>query len=99
MIRRRPRLVSIGIARGETIAIGTVALVPRAWAFTVNAGPVRLAWMSPLDVTVWDGGRRRHLMVPDITRALQVFLLGAALASIVVWGRGHPRGKGENHGR
>jgi hypothetical protein len=99
MMRRRPRPVSIGIACGEAIALGTVTLVPRAWTLTVHLGPVRMAWMGPLDVTVWDDTRRRRLMVPDITRALQVLLLGAALVSVMLWGRGHPRGRGEDHGR
>ena len=99
MVRRRPGLVGIGIARGEEIVVGAVALVPRAWTFRVSAGPARLAWMSPLDVTVWDGTRRRRFLVPDITRILQVFLLGAALASVVLWGRGHPRGRSRDHGR
>ena len=50
-------------------------------------------------MTVWDGERRRRLMIPDITRILQVFFFGTAVASIVLWRRGHPRGKGEDHGR
>ena len=99
MARGGPTPVSIRIARGEALVVGTVTLAPRAWALTVNAGPARLAWMGPLDVTVGDGMRRRRLVVPDITRILQVLFLGAALVSIVLWGRGHPRGKGWDHGR
>ena len=99
MVRRRPRLVSIGIARGEPIVVGTVTLIPRALTLLVNAGPARLAWMCPLDVTVRDGMRRRSLLVPDITRVLQVVFLGAALGSVVLWERGHPRGRSRDHER
>ena len=99
MVRGRPRLVDIGISRGEAVTVGAVTLVPRAWRIRVDVGRTRLAWTSALDVTVWDGRRRRRFVVPDITRILQVVLLGAALASVLLWRRGHPRERSGDVGR
>jgi len=99
MVRRRSAPFRIAIAQGEALVVGTVTLIPRAWALTVNAGPAKLALLSPLDVTVCEGARRRRILVPDITRISQVLLLGAALGSVVLWGRGHPRGRSRHHGR
>lgn len=64
----------------EPVTIGDVTVTPRARALVVRLPRAGFVWNRPTDVLVERAGEVRRIQVRDVTRVLQLGLLGLGLA-------------------
>jgi hypothetical protein len=64
----------------EPVTVGDVTVTPRARALVVRLPQAGFVWNRPVAVTVERAGAVRRIPVVDITRVLQLGLLGLGLA-------------------
>jgi len=65
----------------EPVTVGDVTVTPRARALVVRLRWGGLVWNRPTAVTVERAGQVRRIPVVDVTRILQLGVLGLGLAS------------------
>jgi hypothetical protein len=79
-------VIAVGTWRAKGLRHGGRLLVPVSRTVTVRL-PGRaggLVWNRPLAVEVRESGERRVLPIPDWTRRLQWFLLGAGATAAIL---------------
>jgi hypothetical protein len=85
---------------GEPIIFGRWMIIPFARPLRIQAprSLVGLIWNRPSSVTVISaGGQEQVLPVPDVTRQIQIALLGAGIiGSILIWSMFQRIHKGRN---
>jgi len=81
--------ITVETGAGEPILAGGLTIVPFARSVRIHpAGvPVGLIWNSPAALAIQGGdGPDRKLPMRDVTRRVQLALLGAGLAgSLLIW--------------
>ncbi|HEX7974047.1 MAG TPA: hypothetical protein VF498_06540 [Anaerolineales bacterium] len=81
-----PKLLTIETRSGQPLQVGRASLTPfsQSWQFRIPAISGGLIWNRPVSVLVTDAnGREQVIRVPDVTRQVQLALIGAcALAAI-----------------
>lgn len=65
---------------GEPVTIGDVTITPQAQALIIRLPFGGLVWNRPVAVLVERGGQTRRIPIIDVTRAVQLGLLGFGLA-------------------
>ena len=77
----------------EPVTVGDVTVTPRARALVVRLPRAGFVWNRPTAVTVERAGEVRRVPVVDVTRILQLGLLGLGLAiAVAIPRRSHPNG-------
>lgn len=71
-------LVGSREASAEPVTVHDVTVTPRSRALTVRLPNARLVWNRPTAVLVEHAGQVRRIPIVDVTRILQVGLLGLA---------------------
>ena len=66
-------------ASAEPVTVHDVTVTPQARALMVRLPKVGLVWNRPTAVLVEQNGQARRIPIVDITRMLQVGLLGLAV--------------------
>jgi len=80
-------------ASAEPVTVGDVTVTPRARALVVRLPQAGFVWNRPTAVTVERAGEVRRVPVVDVTRILQLGLLGLGLAiAVAIPRRSHPNG-------
>jgi hypothetical protein len=67
----------------EPVTVGDLTVTPRARALVVRAPWGGFVWNRPTAVVVERSGQVRRIRVVDVTRILQVGLLGLGLAIVL----------------
>jgi hypothetical protein len=70
-------------ASAEPVTVGDITVTPRARALVVRLPWGGLVWNRPTAVMVEQAGQVRRIQVVDVTRILQLGLLGLGLAIAV----------------
>jgi hypothetical protein len=81
-------LVAIETRAGEPIQAGNRTLIPfaRSLRFQLPGRPGGLIWTCPASLLVKDSdGQEQVLPIPDITRRIQLGLLGLCLGMLLMW--------------
>lgn len=65
---------------GEPVTVGDVTITPQAQALIIRLPFGGLVWNRPVAVLVEQGGQTRRIPIIDITRVVQLGLLGLSLA-------------------
>jgi hypothetical protein len=70
---------------GEAVTVGDVTVVPQSQALTLRWGHYGgLVWNRPVAVLVERGGQTERIPIVDVTRAVQLGLLGFCLIFCMV---------------
>jgi hypothetical protein len=70
---------------GEAVTVGDVTVVPQSQALTLRWGRYGgLVWNRPVAVLVERGGQTERIPIVDVTRAVQLGLLGFCLIFCMV---------------
>lgn len=64
---------------GDKTTIGDVTITPQAQTFTIRLPYGGLVWNRPVAVLVERGGQTERISIVDITRVIQLGLLGLSL--------------------
>ena len=78
----------------ESVALLGVTVTPRSRALTIRLPNGGLVWNRPTAVVVERGGQKRQIRIVDVTRILQLGLLGLAVLTAAGSLRGHRRRTG-----
>jgi hypothetical protein len=79
-VRRRIEIAWALAASAAPVTVGDVTVTPRARALVVRLPQGGFVWNRPTAVTVQRAGAVRQIPVVDVTRLLQLALLGLAAA-------------------
>ena len=88
-MRRRIEIAWAQEASATPVTVGDVTVTPRARALVVRLPQGGFVWNRPTAVTVQQAGAVRHVPVVDVTRLLQLALLGLAVATAAAARRLH----------
>ncbi len=69
---------------GQPVAAGNVTVTPQAWALTIRCPFGGLIWNRPLAVLVRRGEETKRIPIINITRSVQLGLLGLGLIFAVL---------------
>ena len=64
---------------GEAVAVGDITVIPQSQALTVHLPFGGFVWNRPTAVVVERDGRAERIPIYDVTRVLQLGLLGLSL--------------------
>ena len=70
-------------APAGSVALDGVTVMPRSRAVTIRLRNGGLVWNRPTAVVVEQAGRQRRIPIVDVTRILQLGLLGVAVLTAV----------------
>jgi hypothetical protein len=72
------------MAWGESVTVGDVTVTPQSQARILRWPWVGWVWNRPIAVLVERGGQSERIPIVDVTRLVQVGLLGLGLAFFIV---------------
>jgi hypothetical protein len=81
-MQRRLNIVHWQTSAGDPIRIAGTTVTPEAWALVVQLPFGGFVWNRPVALLLENDAGSRRLPIVDMTRTIQVALLGATLA---VW--------------
>jgi hypothetical protein len=73
-------LLQVQTATGPSVTVGDITVTPRLQAIIVRLPDCHFIWSRPTGVLVEQHGLVKHLPIVDVTRLLQLGLLGFCLA-------------------
>ncbi|MBI2941696.1 MAG: hypothetical protein HYY04_14795 [Chloroflexi bacterium] len=74
------QIIQLQTVSGKPITVGSATLTPTAQALIVRLPCGGFVWNRPAAVLVERDGQRQHIRILDVTRLLQLALLGLPLA-------------------
>ncbi len=78
------RMLQWQVTSGEQITVGDVTLTPQSQGIIAYCKGKGLVWNSPVAILVECGGHREHIPVMDVTRAVQLGIIGLGIIVIVL---------------
>lgn len=91
------RVVGVRKAPAEPVTVRDVTVTPWSRALVIRLPNGGFVWSRPTAVRVEQGGQMRRIPIVDVTRILQVGLLGLAALSAIASLVGRRRRTGEEH--
>ena len=72
-------MLTIETQTGDSVTVGAMRLVPIARSVRLQLGRISLAWTRAIGVSARSGDQETKIPIRDLTRRLQLAILGAGL--------------------